>query len=81
MTPAQIDAATNGALWAYDQAAVYGPGLAVAAAGVTASWTCSRISRWRYTRRGIRRLQQYAGHPGSRAVLDDFHQPRKEERP
>lgn len=37
-----------------------------------------RIRDRQATRRGIRRLQQYANHPGSRAVLDDFHQPRKE---
>jgi hypothetical protein len=43
----------------------------------------NRISLWLRTRahrprRGIRRLQQYIDHPGSRAILDDFHQPRKE---
>lgn len=43
----------------------------------------TRLSLWlrvRATRprRGIRRLQQYVDHPGSRAVLDDFHKPRKE---
>ncbi|MEU6552055.1 hypothetical protein ABZ915_17490 [Streptomyces sp. NPDC046915] len=43
----------------------------------------NRLALWfrtkaRRPRRGIRRLQQYVDHPGSRAVLDDFHQPRKE---
>jgi hypothetical protein len=43
----------------------------------------TRIGLWlraraAHPRRGIRRLQQYIDHPGSRAVLDDFHKPRKE---
>jgi hypothetical protein len=48
----------------------------VFAAGI---WAVVHSIRGDYrTRRGIRRLQQYANHPGSRAILDDFHQPRKE---
>ena len=43
----------------------------------------TRIGLWlriraQHPRRGLRRLQQYANHPGSRPILDDFHQPRKE---
>lgn len=62
MTPAQIDAVTNGALWAYDQVTVYGPGLALAAAGVAAWRACSRINVWRKRRRDLRaaRLQLQA---------------------
>lgn len=56
------------------------PTLVLAAAIATAGiWAVAHsIRSGRRTRRGIRRLQQYANHPGSRPILDHFHQPRKE---
>lgn len=58
--------------------ATYGPGLALAAAITGATFLYRRISRAIQTRCGLRRLTQYANHPASRPILDDFHQPRKE---
>ena len=63
--------------------------LTVHAAVLLAAWcligaTCHLVERVRdrrELRRSLRRLEQYANHPASRVVLDDFHQPRKEERP
>jgi hypothetical protein len=60
--------------------------LTVQASVLLATWcligaTCHLVGRLRektQTRRSLRRLEQYANHPASRAVLDDFHQPRKE---
>jgi len=60
--------------------------LTVQASVLLATWcligaTCHLAGRLRQkarTRRSLRRLEQYANCPGSRAVLDDFHQPRKE---
>lgn len=70
--------------WYIDQLADHGliVVVAVQAAAFIALWcgigaVIHAVRRHR-ARRGIRRLQQYANHPGSRAVLDDFHQPRKE---
>lgn len=54
MTPEQIDAATNGALWLHDQINTYGPGLALAALGVAFSWTCAKTGAWRKRRRDLR---------------------------
>jgi hypothetical protein len=55
------------------------PALALAALlTVSGIWSITHSVRCGRTRQGIRRLQQYANHPASRPILDDFHQPRKE---
>jgi hypothetical protein len=41
-------------------------------------WSIAHSIRAGRTRRGLQRLQQYANHPASRPILDDFHKPRKE---
>lgn len=50
------------------------PAVAVLAAGIWAVVHSIRSG----TRRGIRRLHQYANDRASRPILDDFHKPRKE---
>ncbi|PAZ15619.1 hypothetical protein CLM62_12540 [Streptomyces sp. SA15] len=71
MSPEQIDAATNAWIWAEDQAAIYGPGLALFAAGIAVSWACARAGRWRTRRRDIQRLEAFANHPAHRARKED----------
>lgn len=72
MTPAQIDTVANALIETHAAVDTYGPGLAVAAGVWAASWTLRRIR----IRRGIRRLQALANHPGIRAATND--QTRKE---
>ncbi|CAL9663981.1 hypothetical protein SUDANB1_07117 [Streptomyces sp. enrichment culture] len=54
MTREQVDAVTETGLWLHEQVATYGPGLALAAAGIAVSWTCSKIRDWRERRRELR---------------------------
>ncbi|WP_328336817.1 hypothetical protein [Streptomyces violaceus] len=54
MTREQVDAVTETGLWLHDQVATYGPGLALTAACIAASWTCAKVRGWRDRRRELR---------------------------
>ncbi|MFF9624228.1 hypothetical protein [Streptomyces griseosporeus] len=72
MTPEQIDAVTDALIALTDAVDTYGPGLAVGAA----LWATCRTARRIRTRRGIRRLEHLANHPGAHPANS-----RKEETP
>ncbi|MEU9323259.1 hypothetical protein AB0D91_05505 [Streptomyces canus] len=86
MTPDQIDAAANAAVELAHMVDTFGPGIALTLGAAAAYWGLSRgagalhdrISHRRDVRRGLRRLTQYANPGGSRQLLDEIHQPRKE---
>lgn len=66
MTREQADAITETGLWLHEQVIVYGPGLALAAAGITFSWACAKIRDRRERRRDLRHLEHFANHPANR---------------
>ncbi|MCX4697044.1 hypothetical protein [Streptomyces sp. NBC_01373] len=75
MTPEQIDAATNGALWASAQIDTYGPGFGVAG-GIWAAWWANRritraVRRRRAVPRTIRQLEAFANDTANRARRED----------
>lgn len=74
MTPEQIDTVANALIEVHAAVETYGPGLAVAATLWAATWTLRRIR----IRRGIRRLQAHANHPGIRA---HYLNPNRKEKP
>lgn len=86
MTPDQINTWTDAALQMQTMADTFGPGITLTV-GTAAAWWASRraaaaihdrLAHRRDVRRGLRRLQQYANPDGNRQLLDDMHQPRKE---
>jgi hypothetical protein len=79
MTPEQIDGLVNAWVWV-DSHRRELAGVAVGCAPLCfMPWAARRVTARRDRQRGLRRLEQYANHPSSRPVLDDFHQPRKEQ--
>jgi hypothetical protein len=89
VTPDQIDTWTDALAHAQPFVDTFGPGIALTLGAAAAYWAVSRtaghlhnrLAHRREVRRGLRRLQQYADPHGNRQLLDEIHQPRKEERP
>lgn len=89
MNPDQIDAWTNAVIKAQPFIDTFGPGITLTIGAAATYWAASRtagaihsrLAHRRDVRRGLRRLEQYADPNGNRALLDDMHKPRKEERP
>lgn len=84
MTPEQIDTVTNGLINTYTFIDEHWAHAAYLACTAAVWWALARIQRRRRARRdlqqAIRRIEQYANHPGARRLHDDTHrQPREDE--
>lgn len=71
MTPESIDGLINAWVWADTQIRIYGPGLAVAAGCIAASWTWAKVRGWRERRRSLRHLETFANHPANHTRRED----------
>ncbi|NUP18352.1 MAG: hypothetical protein HOZ81_20165 [Streptomyces sp.] len=79
MTPEQIDGFINAWVWVDNHGReITGIGVAIVPVAFMPR-IARRVAARRDRHRGLRRLEQYANHPGSRPILDDFHTPRKED--